>query len=67
MREPSPTAAAPADSSAAVPAPRGTTRVAPLSPWLQLMLAEIARAQEELERAHHEEMQRSSERAATRR
>jgi len=36
--------------------------VAPLSAWLRLMLAEIARKQEELERARAEQMQRSSER-----
>ncbi|HEY7965299.1 MAG TPA: hypothetical protein VID49_14390 [Steroidobacteraceae bacterium] len=35
--------------------------VAPLSAWLRLMLAEIARKQEELERARAEQMQRSSE------
>ncbi|HYM28794.1 MAG TPA: hypothetical protein VET66_11635 [Steroidobacteraceae bacterium] len=35
--------------------------VAPLSAWLRLMLAEIARKQEELEHARAEQMQRSSE------
>jgi len=35
--------------------------VAPLSAWLRLMLEEIARKQEELERARAEQMQRSSE------
>ena len=35
-----------------------------LSPWLQLMLAEIARKQEELERAHAEAARRELEFAA---
>jgi hypothetical protein len=35
--------------------------VTPLSEWLQLMLAEIARKREEAERARAEEAQRASE------
>ena len=35
--------------------------VVPLSPWLALMLGEIARKREELERARAEQAQRSSE------
>jgi len=35
--------------------------VAPLSAWLRLMLAELARKQEECARARAEQMQRSSE------
>jgi hypothetical protein len=38
----------------------------PLSQWLLLMLGEIARKREELERARAEEAQRSSEREAAR-
>jgi hypothetical protein len=34
--------------------------VAPLSQWLQLMLAEIARKREELERAHDEAARRAA-------
>ena len=37
-----------------------------LSPWLQLMLAEIARKQEELQQARAEEAQRTQEAAAPR-
>jgi hypothetical protein len=38
-----------------------TSPVAPLSQWLQLMLAEIARKHEELERANAEAMRRTAE------
>jgi hypothetical protein len=37
--------------------------VNPLSQWLQLMLAEIARKQEDLESARAEELRRAAERA----
>ena len=40
--------------------------VAPLSQWLQLMLAEIARKREELERGRAEELQRNTETEAAR-
>jgi len=39
--------------------------VTALSEWLQLMLAEIARKREDLERARAEEAQRLRERAGT--
>jgi hypothetical protein len=39
-----------------------TSPVAPLSQWLQLMLAEIARKREELERASAEAARRAAER-----
>jgi hypothetical protein len=42
-------------------APASASEPAPLSQWLTLMLAEIARKREELERARAEEAQRSSE------
>jgi hypothetical protein len=38
--------------------------VVPLSPWLQLMLAEIARKREELECTRSEQARRELERAA---
>ena len=38
-----------------------TSPVVPLSQWLQLMLAEIARKQEELERANAEAVRRAAE------
>jgi hypothetical protein len=38
-----------------------TAPVAPLSQWLQLMLAEIAHKREELERAHAEAARRQAE------
>jgi len=38
--------------------------MAALSEWLQLMLAEIARKKEELERARAEEAQRANEKPA---
>ena len=38
-----------------------TSPVAPLSKWLQLMLAEIARKHEELERANAEAVRRAAE------
>ncbi len=41
-------------------------RVTAMSEWLQLMLAEIARKREELERARAEEAQRISESKAAR-
>ncbi|HUI62732.1 MAG TPA: hypothetical protein VLX90_21055 [Steroidobacteraceae bacterium] len=37
--------------------------MAPLSEWLQIMLAEIARKRDEQERAHEEEVQRRRENA----
>ena len=39
--------------------------MAPLSQWLQLMLAEIARKREDLERAREEAAQRESEARAS--
>jgi hypothetical protein len=39
--------------------------MAALTEWLQLMLAEIARKREELERARAEDAQRAAEAAAT--
>lgn len=39
--------------------------MAALSEWLQLMLAEIARKKEDLERARAEEAQRASEKPAS--
>jgi hypothetical protein len=39
--------------------------MAELSQWLQLMLAEIARKREDLERAHVEEMQRAAEKSSS--
>lgn len=43
-------------------APSGKTPPAgPVSQWLSLMLAEIARKREERERAHAEQAQRSNE------
>jgi hypothetical protein len=39
--------------------------MAALSEWLQLMLAEIARKKEELERARAEEAQRANEKPAS--
>jgi hypothetical protein len=43
------------------PLSQKTAPVAPLSQWLQLMLAEIARKREELERADAEAARRSAE------
>jgi hypothetical protein len=37
--------------------------MAALSEWLQIMLAEIARKREDLERAHEEEVKRDTEKA----
>jgi hypothetical protein len=37
--------------------------MAPLSEWLQIMLAEIARKREDLERAREEDVKRQNERA----
>jgi hypothetical protein len=51
------------DSPAAMPSAGGQPPVAALSPWLQLMLAEIARKREELERARREQARRELERA----
>lgn len=42
-----------------------TSPVAPLSQWLQLMLAEIARKREELERANAEAARRAAEEIQT--
>jgi hypothetical protein len=39
--------------------------MAALTEWLQLMLAEIARKKDELERARAEEMQRAAEKPAS--
>lgn len=38
--------------------------MAALSEWLQIMLGEIARKREDLERAHEEEAKRSTEKSA---
>jgi hypothetical protein len=48
-------------TSPVAPLSQQTSPVAPLSQWLQLMLAEIARKREELERAHAEAARRSDE------
>ncbi len=37
--------------------------MAALSEWLQIMLAEIARKRDEVERAHEEDVKRESEKA----
>jgi hypothetical protein len=44
----------------AVPLSQEESPVAPLSQWLQLMLAEIARKREDLERAHAEAARRAA-------
>jgi hypothetical protein len=46
--------------------PGAAAPAAALSPWLELMLAEIARKRQDLERGHAEEVQRSSEQDAQR-
>jgi hypothetical protein len=48
-------------TSPVAPLSQKTSPVAPLSQWLQLMLTEIARKREELERAHAEAARRSAE------
>ncbi len=41
--------------------PAEESRGSPLSPWLQLMLAEIARKREDLEQARAEQLRRAGE------
>lgn len=48
-------------TSPVVPLSQETSPVVPLSQWLQLMLAEIARKHEELERADAEAVRRAAE------
>jgi hypothetical protein len=48
------------EPSPAVPPSQEESPVAPLSQWLQLMLAEIARKREDLERAHAEAARRAA-------
>jgi hypothetical protein len=50
----------PQEPSHVAPLSQKELPVAPLSQWLQLMLAEIARKREELERAHDEDARRAA-------